>query len=93
MDVAALADLYPDARIIWSNMGYREDADEASRVEFNNNLKAIIAEYDGVELLDRSALSGINAENAIQYLIDGIHPTKAGVKLLKQMWLDAIRNP
>lgn len=88
-----LTTLYPNARIIWSNMGYREDADEASRAEFNKNLAAIIAEYDGVELLDRSALSGINAENAIQYLIDGIHPTKAGIKILKQMWLDAIRNP
>lgn len=83
---------YPNAKIIWTNMIYRADVNEDATKEFNENLKKVIGEYKGVEIVDKYTLCGINEDNAIQYLVDGIHPTKAGVKILKQIYIDLLKK-
>ena len=83
---------YPEARIIWSTTFFRTDVDNGRIQEFNNNLKAIASEYDNVEILDLYELTGFNAGNAGKYMIDGIHPSDAGKKVLKKLWIYRIEN-
>lgn len=82
--------LYPQARIIWSTAFYRTDVDDARMRQYNQNLKAICAEYDNVEVFDLYEKTGFNETNAVQYLIDGIHPSNSGKAVLKKLWIELL---
>lgn len=76
---------YPTARIVFATGHYRTDIETDALTAYIENLHAIVSEYKQVEFLDMYTLTGFNEENAIQYLIDGVHPTKSGVQVLKEI--------
>lgn len=82
--------LYPQARIIWSTAFYRTDVDDVRMRQYNENLKTICAEYDNVEVFDLYEKTGFNETNAVQYLIDGIHPSNSGKAVLKKLWIELL---
>ncbi|MGI6782027.1 MAG: Ig-like domain-containing protein [Acholeplasmataceae bacterium] len=83
---------YPGVKIIWSNMIYRADVELEKIMEYNNNLTIICAEFENVEVFDLYTLTGINASNETQYLIDGIHPSNLGKKILTNLWIQKLKE-
>lgn len=82
---------YPAARIIWSTMIYRYNAEEEITNSFNSALKAICGEL-GAEVLDMYTESGINESNEIQFLSDGVHLSASGKEIYQAVWIAFIKN-
>lgn len=83
---------YPNTKIIWSNVLYRNDVDKEKIEAFNANLAKICAEYKNVEVYDLYHLSGIDETNETRLLIDGIHPSNSGKQILKKLWIAKLKE-
>lgn len=97
--------LCPNAKIVMSNLLYRDDAIKDDKVtNYNQDLKTILSSYDYVSFFDLYNNSGINQSNYMTYLNsssnphsngtspDNLHPNDEGATVLERVWIEYLKN-
>ena len=97
--------LCPNAKIVMSNLLYRDDAIKDDKVtKYNQDLKTILSSYDYVSFFDLYNNSGINQSNYMTYLNsssnphsngtspDNLHPNDEGATVLERVWIEYLKN-